>query len=39
VTGADLDGSGPGNAGMWIALWLVGLLLIGFGARARLRQR
>lgn len=42
VTGADLTqqdgggGSGVGdNVGLWIAVWLLGLLLIWFGMRAR----
>lgn len=40
VTGADLTRQdGEVNAGMWIAIWLVGLLLIGFGLRSRLSKR
>ncbi len=39
VTGADLtQPSGPQGTGVgvWIALWLIGLLLIGFGVRSKL---
>jgi len=40
VTGADLTQPPPGsNVGVWVALWLLGLLLVGFGASARLRKR
>ena len=40
VTGADLTQPPDQSAvGFWIALWLVGLLLIGFGLRSRLSRR
>lgn len=40
VTGADLTQRPDQSAvGFWIALWLVGLLLIGFGLRSRLGRR
>jgi hypothetical protein len=41
VTGADLSQPGSGSAavGIWIALWLVGLLLIGYGLYARLEKQ
>ena len=41
VTGADLTNQGGwgSNVGIWLAVWLVGLLLVGFGLRARLSKR
>jgi hypothetical protein len=40
VTGADLTRpSSPGGVGVWIALWLLGLLLIGFGLRSKLGKQ
>jgi hypothetical protein len=36
VTGADLTSPGSqAGVGIWIALWLVGLLLIGYGLRSK----
>ena len=36
VTGVDLtQQDGGGSVGLWIAVWLLGLLLIWFGLRAR----
>jgi len=40
VTGADLTRpSGEEGVGIWIALWLVGLLLIGYGLRSKLGKQ
>jgi hypothetical protein len=40
VTGADLTTpGGQGPVGMWVALWIVGLLLIGFGLRSKVWKR
>lgn len=40
VTGADQTQQGGGsNIGPWIAVWLVGLILIGFGWMARMNKR
>ncbi len=39
VTGADFtQPGGQVNVGMWISIWLLGLLLIGFGLRARMSK-
>ena len=42
VTGADLNQSNPGgsaNLGGWVVLWVIGLLLVGFGVKARLDRQ
>lgn len=40
VTGADLTQSGgKPDVGIWVALWLVGLLLIVYGLRLKLHKR
>ena len=42
VTGADLNESNPGgsgNIGAWVALWVLGLLLVAFGVKARLDRQ
>jgi heme/copper-type cytochrome/quinol oxidase subunit 2 len=40
VTGADFTRQdGQVNVGMWVAIWLLGLILIGFGLRSRLSKR
>ena len=40
VTGADLtQPGGRAHLGTWIALWLLGLVLLGFGLRYRLSKR
>jgi hypothetical protein len=39
VTGADLPGPGSMTIGVWVALWLMGLMLIAYGLRAKLGKR
>lgn len=41
VTGVDLtnQGGAGSSVGLWIAVWLVGLLLIWFGLRSRMSKR
>lgn len=39
VTGADLTQPPSPNLGMWIAIWMLGLLLVGFSVGMRLRKR
>ena len=40
VTGADLTQPGdPASAGIWVALWLLGMLLILYGLRSKLVKR
>jgi hypothetical protein len=41
VTGADLaqPGSGQANMGVWLALWILGLMLIVFGLYSRRQKR
>lgn len=38
-SGADFSQpGGSGSAGMWIAIWLLGLLLLGYGLMSRLNK-
>jgi hypothetical protein len=40
VTGADLTRpGGPSNLGLWIAVWLLGMILIGVGVKLKLDRR
>lgn len=39
VTGADLTQPGDPSTGVWVALWLLGMLLILYGLRSKLVKR
>lgn len=39
VTGVDLDQPGGPSIGIWLAIWLIGLLLVFYGLRAKTEKR
>ena len=39
VTGADLGPGSGVSAGIWVALWLIGLLLVFYGLRTKMEKR